>query len=401
MSHKRSFTRLNGRSPYVRGGLYYGGFFGMIGLYLPFVNLYFDRIGLTGSQIGWLSIVTPLFMLTITMPISALADKLGQRKRFLQIGLLGFAISLFFVQFPRSFWGIFLMIGLFSLFLSPTLSLANGLIARMASNHHLNYGSMRLWGSVAFAILSLLFGWLYQQWSLSLIFVIAPLATLLVIGLVQGLEEEPVQHRPDQSAKRPSLLTIIREANLWGLLLPWFFVMVGFGIVLTFEGVAMSQLGGGEFLVGLTLAVAAVSELPSMQYGEKMQRRLGEWGLLLLGTVSLTLAYIGLSLFAVPTIFPLMAILRGFGFGIFVPTIVRLIDSRVPIAWSATAQALIIITNAIANIIGNPLGGLLFERFGAQQTFMACALSLLVATLLVIRSWVAERHPQAQPSVSD
>jgi PPP family 3-phenylpropionic acid transporter len=79
-------TRLH---PIARGSLFYFGFFGAMGMFLPFLTVYFRQdLGFSGRQIGILSIVQPLMMLLVAIPVASLADHRRWRVPLLQVTIL-------------------------------------------------------------------------------------------------------------------------------------------------------------------------------------------------------------------------------------------------------------------------------------------------------------------------
>ena len=375
----------------TRGALFFGGFYGAIGFYVPFLNLYFAQMGLSGEQIGLTTIIFPLATLFIAMPISALADRRNWRVRILRIGVLGFALSFYFMQYAQTFGMIVLVMALISLFFTPITPIANGLIARMASMNNLNFGSMRLWGSIMFAAAAAVCGWLYGyigvRWMFPF-FTFAMLPVALWVGLLPEVKRETAVSTP-----RPSLITVIREGKLLVLLIPWFFGNMGMSTSIAFEGVYLNSLGASQFIIGMALAMSAFSELPSMYYNKMIVDKLGGGRTLLAAFVLFTVALVGYGLVTVPIFALLTAVGRGASFGLFLTTMVRLIDAQVPVEWTATAQALIVIFGAVASIIANPIGGFLYDTFAPQAVFFFSAAMAGTAVLFILlaqkKQWLA------------
>ena len=375
----------------TRGALFFGGFYGAIGFYVPFLNLYFAQMGLSGEQIGLTTIIFPLSTLLIAMPVAALADRRNWRVRILRLGVVGFALSFFFMQYAHTFGMIVLVMALISLFFTPITPIANGLIARMASANNLNFGSMRLWGSIMFAAAAAVCGWLYGyigvRWMFPF-FTFAMLPVAVWVGLLPELKvATAVAHQ------RPNLWTVIREGKLLVLLIPWFFGNMGMSTSIAFEGVYLNSLGASQFIIGMALAMSAFSELPSMYYNKLIADKLGGAKTLLLAFAIFAVAVTGYGLVRVPELALLTAVGRGAAFGLFLTTTVRLIDAQVPAEWTATAQALIVIFGAIASIIANPIGGFLYDAIAPPAVFFFSAVMAAAAVLFVLlakkRQWLA------------
>ncbi|MEY2846527.1 MAG: hypothetical protein RL076_2073, partial [Chloroflexota bacterium] len=80
----------------LRGSLYYFGYWGVVGFYVPFLFVHFKEIGLSGTQIAIFATMLPLLMLTSAPYIASLADRWRARVRILAgcIALTGISIYL-------------------------------------------------------------------------------------------------------------------------------------------------------------------------------------------------------------------------------------------------------------------------------------------------------------------
>ena len=174
-------------SPTRSGSLFYLFFFLSTGSFGPFQYIYYSELGLTGQQVGVLATFFPLMTLLFATPLSSLADRKRLRTRLVQTSTLIVAVIFFFMQFPSTFGGIALLMLPMAFFFSPMMSIADSLIARMAQRHNLNYGSMRMWGSIGFASAAFVFGAIWGQVGFKPMFVVGSLILLPVIWIASQL----------------------------------------------------------------------------------------------------------------------------------------------------------------------------------------------------------------------
>jgi PPP family 3-phenylpropionic acid transporter len=368
--------------PAGRGALYYLGFFTAAGAFAPFINVHFTNLGLSGRQIGLLATLSPVMTLVFATPLSTLADRRRWRVRILVGGLTGYALLLSLIGVPRAFSTLVPLMILLSFFSSPTMSIADSLIARMAAHHSVNYGSMRLWGSIGFASSAIAFGALWQKLGLQLMFPLAGLLFTPVIWFASQLEEG--QAKEQSKERRPSEPGPWQDPGLVVILLATFLVGVANSVAMTFEGIYMDYLGGGELLIGMLLAISAFSELPTMRYSHSILRRLQGPKTLLLAYALYGSAYLGYALTQKPSILLLLAIAKGLGFGLFFSSTVYLITVRTPDEWSATAQALMSTgVFGLAPLITGPLGGTLWDTVRPSAVFVMASLAVALAALLI------------------
>src|SRR4051812_27315747 len=322
-------------TPTRRGSIYYLAFWAAIGIYMPFTNVYFVNLGLSGREIGLLAALPPLFTLTVAPALAGLADRRGWRVRILALSLAGLGIGLILLSVPRSFVVLAPLMALMALVRSPIGPVADSLVARMAVRHRLNFGGMRLWGSLGFALVAIASGALWQRVGYSFMFALAGLAFLPVALCAQLLEEGP---QIEPSARRP-LREVGRDRGLLVLLAAACVVGAALGMDGAFQGVYVTHLGGGGLIVGLLFGVSAFSEFPSMRYANDIARRLGGPRTLLFSYGLLGIAYAGFALARDPLVLLPLAMVKGFGFGLYFVSTVRLVDERTPPEWASTIQA--------------------------------------------------------------
>lgn len=371
-------TRLG---PTAQGALFYLSFYGAVAAYLPFLSVFYAQQGLSGSEIGWLAALGPLVGLLGAPALAALADRRGWQVRMLGAGLAGMALCLLALPLVRSFAWLLAVSAVLAVVSSPVLSIADSLIARMAARRELNYGKMRLWGSVGWVVLPPLGGALWQQVGLVFMFPLASLLFLATIPIVRAFEKERPPATPAAAEARPAL----GDARLRTLVAGSFGVGLGMAMVITFAAIYLDRLGG-QVLVGVFSGVAALSEIPVMLWSERIMRRLGGPRTLLLAYTLMGGSYLGLALIPQPELLLGVAVARGLGFGLFAPTTIRLIAGWAPPARAATYQGVV---NAglwgLAPLVAGPLGGAIYDATGPGAVFLvatgAAALAALVLAL--------------------
>ena len=335
-----------------RGSLFYFAYFGALAIYYPFLNVYFSRLGLSGLEIGVLAGIGPALTVLLATPLSALADHRSWRKRILSVAVVGVGIAVLSLVFPTGFWALVPLMALRAIFFSPATSLADSMIVRMAVRHRLNYGGMRLWGSLSFAIVAIACGALWQHVGYRPMFVLTGLVYFAVAGTIPALEEGGTVERQN----RAPLQSVFRDRLLLVLLVASFLVACGMGMDLNFAGIYMTRLGGGGLLVGALYCVAALCELPTMRYSARLAARIGWPGVLLLSYVLFVIAYVGYALSPNPEFLLVFSAARGLAYGLFYVSTVRFISDRTPPEWSATLQSVITGTTfAVAQLIAGPI----------------------------------------------
>ncbi len=389
------------RRPGWRGAPYYLVFWAAMGIIYPFLNNHFHRLGLSGFQIGLLSAIAPLMTLVGGPAISYVADRRQWQKRILFWALAGLGVTIFLLRFPRSFAALLPLMLLLAAIRSPITPIADSLIARSASRHHVDFGNLRLWGSLSFALSSLIGGALWDRLGFDPMFIAAALAVLPVMYMATRLEKTrvPPTHTP-QSIHRVWL-----DKGLIALLAATFLIGASEGMYVTFSGVYMDRLGGGQFLTGALFGMAALSEIPVMRVSGAISRKLGRSQMVLLGYGLIAIAFFGYAAVRTPGILVLFAMLKGMGFALYMVGSISLIDARAPEAWASTLQSLMTAASwGLAPLIVTPLAGWLSDSLGFPALFaIAGGLAVLAAVLLGIPTLggLMDEKPLLESAVSD
>jgi MFS transporter, PPP family, 3-phenylpropionic acid transporter len=381
--------------PATIGAAYYGFFWPMVALYAPYFNVYLLELGFSGTQIGILAAIFPLFAFVVAPALSSLADRRGWRLRLLQISLVGWGAVLLLYPYPTSFGVFFLLVVLESAMRSPTLPIADGVIARMATRHKLNYGDMRLWGSFGFAAVAILSGIVWQQVGYRSMFLVAAIAVLPALLVARKLEEGELA----EGNGRRSILFLAQDKGLVILYVTAFLLGMALFSTFLFGGVFISQMGGTETQIGLMFGLSALAEVPIMRHSGAIVRRLQGPQTLLLAMGLLFISLLGYSLAESPTVLIIFSAIKGAGYGLLFVVMVQLLNERAPEGWNSTAQSVFQAAFlGLAPLLTSILSGYIFDVWGAGLLFglmtAVIALSITLLLLAMRRNWFAPHNWQ-------
>lgn len=383
--------------PATIGSAYYGFFWPMVALYAPYFNVYLLELGFSGTQIGTLSAVFPLFAFVVAPSLSSLADRRGWRLRLLQISLVGWAAVLLLYRFPTSFAVFLLLVMVESAMRSPSLPIADGVIARMATRHRLNYGDMRLWGSFGFAAVSILSGMAWQQVGYSNMFLAAAVAVLPALFVARKLEEGELA----EGNGRRSVTVLAQDKGLVIIYATAFLLGMALFSTFVFGGVFVTQLGGTETHIGLLFGLSALAEVPIMRQSGAIIRRLQGPPTLLLAMSLLAVSMLGYALAWSPTVLIVFSVIKGAGYGLLFVVIVQLLNERAPQGWTSTAQSVFQAAFlGLAPLLTSALNGYIYDRWGPTLLFgimtAVIGLSIVLLLLAMRKNWFAPHNWQLE-----
>jgi PPP family 3-phenylpropionic acid transporter len=346
---------------------YYFCYYGAAASLIPYLPVYYQSIGLSGKEIGLLVAIPPLVMLVGAPLWGALADATQQHKRILMLAITLVLASVTVLSRIRSFFLFIPVVAAYALFIAPVMPLVDNTVMEMLGKLSAKYGRQRLWGAVGWGIMAPLAGWLIEANSLHwtfYIYLVLMTAGLFIIGFL------PVK-KAGRSPKLRQGLSLLLLNRQWVFFL--LVVLIGGTVLSMISGflfLFLKDMHASSTLMGLSLTVATISELPVLYFSDRLLRRWNARGLLtlaLLVTVARSLAY---SSIRAPGWVLLIQLLHGATFSAMWVTGVATANEIAPEGLGATAQGLFSgVFFGLAGVIGGLIGGVLYENLGAVMMF--------------------------------
>ena len=378
--------------------IFYFCFFAAAAALLPFLAIYYEYLGLSGRQIGFLAGIPPLINLAGAPLWGMLADASDRHKTILSIAIIG-AITLSLVLSQLTAFALLIpVVAVYALFASPIVSLTDNAVMALLAEHKDQYGRQRIWGAVGWGLAAPVIGQLIETSGLHWAF--WGYAGIMLIGLlvVQRIPFRPVSAQGPiwQGARR------LLSNRSW-LLFLFLAVAGGAGqaIIHNFLFLYMNDLGASKTMMGFSLTVATLSELPIFFYSGRLLTRWSAKGLFVFATGVYVVRAMAVSYVTIPWMILVTQLLHGLTFSAMWVAGVSYADEIAPPGLGATAQGLFAgVFMGIATAIGAFLGGELYQDFGGAIMYriMAVAVSVSVFIFLFLSWWFNRKEPTPVPS---
>jgi MFS transporter, PPP family, 3-phenylpropionic acid transporter len=322
---------------------YYGAWFALGGVLLPFWPSWLDAHGLTRSQIGVLLAAGMVARILAAPLITRLADRTGERKRLVVVLTVG----------SFACWSLFPIAGGFAALLalsmlaqgcsSASMPLVEDLTLGAVRAHGLDYGRIRLAGSITF--LAAAFGgglWLSGRAADDVLLLLIALAAT-VVGAALVL---PGRHRIGTPAEPLTIRFVVglrrvlagRGFRLMflasGLIQASHMVYYGFGTI------GWRAAGLSDGFIGWLWAEGVIAEIVLFWYGAPLLRRLHPAGMMLLGGGAGALRWLVTALTVDPAALIALQALHGLSFGATHLGAMHFLRERAAPGLSATTQGL-------------------------------------------------------------
>lgn len=343
-----------------------------LGSYLPFINLYFERLGLTGIQIGTLAALPVLINSSTSLFWGGIADVKHWHRRILQIALLLSPLAVFFLAQVSTMALLTPIVVVYALFSSPIVPLLDSFALEAAIENRRTYGDLRLWGSVGWAISTVLIGWLIERLGIRWLFY----GYISFIGFTLFASFfHPHRQNILKSSIWTGLKNLLAHKSFLLFLFSIFMLTVTTSGVLTFFSIYMDSIGAKEGLIGLGWALSAISEVPVMILSGKVISKIGSKGLLIIAFIMFAVRWMLFSFIHIPLLALIVQLLHGPSFASFLVGSITYIHERTPEGLNTTALSIFnAVTYGLGSMAGSFLGGVLFDQVGMDILFRVFSL---------------------------
>ena len=378
--------------PAARLSAFYAAAFLVTGVQLPFWPVWLTSRGLDAKEIGIVFASAIWAKVAATPAIGALADHFG-RRRVMSV-LAATSLAAYLALWPALGFWLLLSTNLVALTAqSALMPLGDSVTLTLTRAKGLDYGRVRVWGSVSFVFAALAAGMVLTRtsggWVLPLVISSSTLLTFACRALpaadpARGPEAVPGVHGP-------GMRQIAGDRRFWIFVAPASALQARHQVYYGFGSLYGRSLGFSQTTIGLLWAEGVVAEILLFWQGQRLVLRLGPVGLMALGGLAgvlrWTLAGLVVSLPATGA----LQLLHALTFGATYLGAMHFLARTTPSAAAASAQTLFA---AVSSGVGGGLvmiaAGALYAAAGGRAYLFMAALSAagLVGTMQ-LRSAVA------------
>lgn len=354
-----------------------------VGTFFPFVYLYLSKLGFSNLQLGVLAALGPAVMMVVQPFWGWLSDLTGRPGRLSMFLSLGVGATVMLLLTARTFPMVVLFMILFNIFYSSITPIYDSVVIGTLQGTKVGYGLIRWWGSLGFALTVLAVGYMIEHTTLAaalrnyiyLSLVLAVLALVLPGSKGTGKKEK---------REKVQIWPLFKNRELMVFLVAAGFVIGSYAINYTFLSFLLKDLGGSEGLIGLANMIAAFAEIPFFFFSAKLLQRFKVQNMLVLAFGVTALRWFLNSIATTPYQILMFQLLHSLTFGLMYSSAVVYVDRLVPERLRATGQNLFWATTyGFGNVVGNLLGGWVYQHNTAQTIFAMAGGAALVGTLIM------------------
>jgi PPP family 3-phenylpropionic acid transporter len=321
----------------VRLAVFYAVAFLVIGVLQPFWPIWLASRGLDATAIGF-TLALSIGVKVFSTPLAAhIADRTGGRRGLIIVLLAGCLVSFALFGLAEGLVSILLISALYYALWPPVISLTESLTMLAATHRGLDYGRIRLWGSLGFIVAALGAGWVLDWAPPDAVYVMVLAATALSLIAAMGLPD--IRGEASQSARLP-VVEALRDRGFVCCLAACGLVQASHAIYYAFGALHWQSAGHSETVIGLLWAGGVIAEIVLFATARGAVIRLGPARLIAIAGLGCAVRWL---LLALTTDLPWLVVgqtLHALSFGCAHLGAMHYIGGRVAPELSATAQSL-------------------------------------------------------------
>ncbi|WHY13003.1 MFS transporter [Peribacillus frigoritolerans] len=343
-------------------------YFGLLAIFIPFLPVYLADQGLRPAQIGFI-IGTGGFVTLITQPLwGMISDKTRTIRKVLLLLIFFSSVIGYFLYDSSSYLQLILFAMLLYFFLMPIDPLTESLNFTKAEKSGISYGSIRTYGALGYAVISLITGYVMSYFganSLAFLFAGIGLISFIVSWM---MPDAPVSGKP---VTLSSLKHFFSNKETLLFLLLVFICAVPARMNDTFLGVYIRELGGSAKLVGLTWFLAAGSEIVVFALSFWWLRKGKEIIIISFAAAFFFIRYFVSAWITDPQLLAYLQIMQLLTFPIFYSAAIQYLYRIVPVEWRATGQTVLaLLFFGVSGIIASYIGGAIYGAYGGKTLYL-------------------------------
>lgn len=326
----------------------------MLGIQLPFFPIFLAERGLGPDAIA-LALALPMAIRLAAMPVAGVLSDRSGAPRTVLVGLgLAAALGFGLVGVAPGVIAILFAVGLSAIFWSPILPLLEAYAVRLAHIGRVDYGRVRIWGSVSFIAANLAGGFLLDWVPISAVIWLIVGCIFLFALTARALPQLAVVHEHEAKLPMPRPSRILFLGILAAAC-----VQASHALLYGFSSLQWRDSGLDPSTIGILWSLGTGAEIVLFYVGTRIVGRVSALSLIALGGAA-ALVRFGAYMFDPPVVLiaPLQ-LLHAFTFGATHLGMMALIVQNTPAHTAGRAQthtaAVLGAVMALATIVAGPL----------------------------------------------
>jgi PPP family 3-phenylpropionic acid transporter len=369
--------------------LFYGTTFGLGGTYLPFFPVWLRAVGIDPSWIGTIVAAPAVTRFTVLPFITSLAER-RQAVRGAMI-LTAFATATGFAIIGTQHRPLFVLLcfAATACVWTPMVPLTDAYALRGVRSYGLDYGPLRLWGSVAFILGALACGLLVDVIAARhLIWVIAGMAW---IGALIGLGLRPLAPGTAAATGATHSTALLRDRAFLAIILASALIQGSHAAYYGFGSITWQAQGLSGLTIAALWAIGVIAEIVVFALSPRFT--LSPATMVLIGALAGVARWTLTAQAPSPLLLAPLQVLHCLTFGLTQVGIMSLLVRHVPGHVMARGQGYLAACSGMIYTAASILSGMVYARYGQGVYYLMAAMAGLGGVVI----WSARARFADQP----
>jgi MFS transporter, PPP family, 3-phenylpropionic acid transporter len=272
--------------------LYYTTLFLILGLQLPYLPLWLESEGLSATQISVILAIPMAVRIGATPAMTFIADRLPGPGVAILLYSAATAVLFLGYHLADGFWAIAVVTVFVSIFLNPLMPITEATAMRGARLYAVDYGRIRLWGSLSFIAANIVGGAIVARaggpGALIALNGAAVLTALAALTLPRRGNRLDGDAEPSGTARAsfPELLGLLRHPGFAGVLIGSGLIQASHAFYYAFGSISWVAEGISPSTIGLLWAVGVLVEVGLFAVSGRVLALIGVRGLFAVGVAA-------------------------------------------------------------------------------------------------------------------
>ncbi|MCD7949610.1 MAG: MFS transporter [Erysipelotrichaceae bacterium] len=370
-------------------------FFGAFAAMMGYASVFLLSKGFNNSTIGILLSLISVISVFLQPTIATFADQHKEieiRKIITSILVIAIIGSALLIVAPANQVLIFALVTITFTLVTSISPLMNTLAFVFEKyGIKINYGLARGLGSVSYAIVALVLGYVVEWFNADILPIFYVIFTALLFIIVNGFvvpkDAQAVEEETKEETEQSSLSLLqfsLKYKKFVAFLLGFVCVYFAHTIINNYFIQIITPIGGTESDMGTAVFLAAMLELPTMAFYNKMSHKINGGTLIkismILFIVKHFITYIATSM----TLIYVAQVCQMGAYALFVPASVAYVNDKIAKQDIVKGQSFLTTANTLAGIFANLVGGVLLDAVGVSQVLLIGVILTVIGALVVI-----------------
>jgi len=362
---------------------------------LDFV-FYSEQVGFTSAEIGLIYAVKVLIAILFQPIFGIICDYIRSTKKMLIV--MGIAAIFLSAGIPLVTSKVSILILDFTYTIAVCAFMAlldNWAAGECVNEEKFHFGSLRLWGSISFAITAYIYGLLTMRMAVgNMYFGRAIFFAITVIFVFLNQYDKRAVPEPKEKKEKPDIKALFSMKEYWLFFVFLFIFCFPINAVNAFFPKLMLDRGSTNYTIALFAAIHAIAEVPFFLYIRKLTKKIGSRGLILIGAVFVIIRMVGFA-FAGSVPMLLAAYLCQIPYVTFFgPGLIYYSRSIAPKNTQAfTLTSLQGLAIGISGMLGTYVFGMVADSRGIQSLFAYSAVICITGfALFIVTSFLLKKN---------